>query len=133
MKMNNMADDVTVLDTEDSYEEVIEKEKKAGETKWSFHIAGVKFHQMNSVILDVAEGNILALVPEPTNRFDPNAVRIIYARADKEAMLGYVPKKFSAEVSAAITIGTKLECEVMEFKRQAKTWEMCLVEIREVG
>ena len=102
------------------------------EPLWKFYIAGVKFHQMNSVLNDIVEGNVLALVPEPTNRYDPNAVRIIYARHDKEAMLGYVPKKFSAEVSARLFIGSSLECVVTEFKRQAKPWEMCKVEIREV-
>ena len=107
-------------------------EETEGLPKWSFYIAGVKFHQMNSVIHDIAEGDILALVPEPSNKFDPNAVCIIYARHDKEAMLGYVPKKFSSEVAAALFIGTPLECVVTEFKRAAKTWEMCLVEIREV-
>jgi len=113
-------------------EEQGEKDDEHLLTKWSFMIAGVKFHQMDSVINDIAEGNYLGLVAEPTNKFDPNAVRIIYARHDKEAMLGYVPKKFSSEVSAALFIGTKLECEIVEFKRQAKTWEMCKVEIREV-
>lgn len=122
---------------DDYLEGIIEKEEEEQQEDlngclWSFFIAGVQHHQMNSVINDISVGNVLVLIPEPTNKFDPNAVRIIYARHDKEAMLGYVPKKFSAEVSASIFIGTLLECEVVEFNKQAKTWEMCRVEIREV-
>ena len=43
----------------------------------SFYIAGVKFHQLATIIEKLKVNNKLTLVPEPTNKFDPNAVNKI--------------------------------------------------------
>jgi len=102
------------------------------EVTHQFYIAGVKFHQLHSVIDLIEEGSYLRLVPEPTNKFDPNAVRIEYATFEKEAMLGYVPKVSSAAVSAVIAVGKKLECVVISLNPSEKPWKQCKVEIREV-
>jgi len=98
-----------------------------------FFIAGVQHHRINDVLHKMEEGNNLLLVPEPTNPYDPNAVRIEYATFEEQTMIGYVPKKFSSEVSAAIVIGKPLECVVTLLNKSAKPWEMCKVEIREVN
>lgn len=97
----------------------------------SFFIAGVQHHQYKEIFNDVVVGDSLLLIPEPTNKFDPNAVRIEYGRHDKQTMLGYVPKKFSSEVASAFEI-FRLECELVEFDKSAKPWEMFKVEIRRV-
>jgi hypothetical protein len=47
-------------------------------------------------------------------------------------MCGYVPKKFSAEVSALLAIGTPIECVITELNKNAKPWECCKGELREV-
>lgn len=98
-----------------------------------FYIAGVQHHQMHKVINLLKEGDTLQLVPEPTNRFDPNAIRIELVATDGDTMCGFVPKKFSSEVAAAFEIGTKLECVIVELIPSAKPWEQCKVEIREVN
>lgn len=102
------------------------------ETTHKFFIAGVKHHQLHTVINDISEGDNLMLVPEPTNKFDPNAVRIEFATFEKQAMLGYVPKRFSSEVSAMIELGKPLECVLVKLNKTAKPWEMAEVEIREI-
>lgn len=94
----------------------------------SFFIAGVQHHQMHSVLKDLEEGQTLHLVLEPTNKYDPNAVRIEH----KGTMLGFVPRKFSSEVTAMVTVGKTLECTISTLNKTAKPWEMCKVEIREV-
>jgi len=96
-----------------------------------FYIAGVKFHQLGSIISKVKVGDYLDLIPEPTNKFDPNAIRIEYPDADASIMLGYVPKKFSSEISAMLEIGSNLNCVVTELNVAAEPWEQCKVVISE--
>lgn len=85
-----------------------------------FFIAGVKFHQYKMVEKDLVEGMELILNPEPTNKYDPNAVRI---ETMNGVMLGYVPKKFSSEICAQIDTGLRLTCEITKIDLEAKAWE----------
>ena len=96
-----------------------------------FFIAGVRFHNFDLVINDIAEGDHLILTPEPSNKFDPNAVRIEYLVSD-HIMLGYVPKKHSSEVCAMIEVGGEIKCVLTKLTREAKPWEQCKVEIRKM-
>ena len=95
----------------------------------TFKIAGVKFHEYKKVIDKISENDILKLEPEPTNPYDPNAVKILY----QNTMLGYVPKKFSSEVSASIEAfgPDKVKCILTKFEKGAKTYEMFEVTIKE--
>ena len=92
----------------------------------SFYVAGVQHHQWRSVIDEMEEGHQLMLVPEPSNKFDPNAVRIVY----NKVMIGYVPKKFSAEIASMIDIGEDYVCKVEKLNKQAKPWEMIKVVVK---
>ena len=98
--------------------------------KRSFFIAGVQFRpkeDISQALKGMKVGDILTLDPEPTNRFDPNAVRIL----KDDNFLGFVPKKFSAEVSAMLEVYTTVECVVEEIDLKAKFWEMCKVTVRD--
>ena len=68
------------------------------------HIAGVKFHPGAKEILDeLADGSDLFLEPEPDNKFDPDAVRILHKGADdKFTIVGYIPKFLSQKISFLI-------------------------------
>ncbi len=98
-----------------------------------FYIAGVKFHKLATVINKLRIGIRLTLTPEPTNRFDPNAVKIEYHDFDELVMLGYVPKKFSSEISARFDIDLNFECVITELNPGAKPWEQCKVVIRDIN
>ena len=104
--------------------------------KRSFFIAGVQFRpkeEINAAGKDLVVGDTLLMVPEPDNKFDPNAVKLIHVlKTDEEyiCFLGYVPKKFSSEVSALLSIGAELQCVVDEVNPAAKTYEMFKVTIR---
>ena len=103
--------------------------------KRTFYVAGVQFRPKGDITLAsniLKEGDKLFLLPEPTNKFDPNAVRIIFDNGGVQFMLGFVPKKFSASVSAVIEVGVKLDCILTTFNPSAKPWEMLEVEIVEV-
>jgi len=97
-----------------------------------FFIAGVQFHQLKTIIDKLEVDNYLQLTPEPTNKFDPNAVRIECFTNDGDVMCGYVPKKFSSEIAASIEAGFTLECTITELNKNAKPWEQCKVSIKEV-
>jgi hypothetical protein len=92
-----------------------------------FYIAGVQHHLLSTVISKLSEGDELDLVPEPTNKFDPNAVKIEY----KGVMCGYIPKKFSAEIAGMLGIDTDLVCEITKLDPSAKPWKQCEVIIKE--
>ena len=94
-----------------------------------FYIAGVQFHEMKSAIRHLKQDQNLSLTLEPSNSYDPNAVRIEYNEQDQCFMLGYVPKKFSSEISAAIEVGIKVGCKIIELNPSAKPWEQCLVRL----
>ena len=102
--------------------------------KREFFIAGVQFRpqvEIRATASVLKPGDVLLLEPEPTNRFDPNAVQIIYP--EEQIFLGYVPKKFSSEVSGLLEGGIDLECIVKSVDPKAKTYEMFSVVIREVS
>ena len=103
---------------------------------YEFYVAGVQHHKLHTCIKEMKEGDSLILVTEPTNRFDPNAVRIEFNSLDKgeQVMLGYVPKAkgdYSSKVSALMIL-RPIRCEVLELKPEAKTWEQLKVGIFDV-
>jgi hypothetical protein len=99
----------------------------------TFYIAGVQHHQMHGVLNLLRVEDTFVLTAEPTNKYDPNAVRIEDHRAEGVTMCGYVPKKFSSEVSAMLTIGKPLTCKITELFPDRKPWEQCKVTIEEVA
>ncbi len=102
-------------------------EKESNGFSKTFFIAGVQHHKMHTCLHLLSKGLDLKLWPEPDNKFDPNAIKIEVGGA----MLGYVPKKFSSELSAMLEI-VDLTCTIVELNKEAKPWEMCKVEIKEV-
>ena len=91
-----------------------------------FFIAGVQHHDMKKVIDKLKEGDILTLEQEPTNKYDSCAVKIL---SQDGTMLGYVPAKFSPEVTATIDLDEKVTCAIISLNRSARPWEQCEVEI----
>ena len=95
-----------------------------------FYIAGVQFHDSKMVINYLKVGTVLKLNPDPTNKFDSNAVEIAYYAKNAPYMLGFVPAKISAEISAAMEINDVV-CEITEVTPSAKPWERIKVIIKE--
>ncbi len=97
-------------------------------TERKFFIAGVKFlPNAVSILSELNEGDILDLEPEPTNKFDPNAIKIMCGTEH----VGFVPKTLSAEISAMIEVN-ECECEIVTLNKGSKPWELCEVVIRPV-
>ena len=107
-----------------------DEERKA---LYEFYVAGVQHHQLHTCIKEIKVGDVLKLDPEPDNRFDPNAVQVVFYGEDHPVMLGYLPKAkgaYSSKVSAALE-HMNLRCEVLELNPEAKTWEQLKVAIFE--
>ena len=106
----------------------------------TFYIAGVQFRPASALeaIKSLSEGDELILDPEPENKYDANAIRIMfdYEKGDlvTREHLGYVPKKFSAELTAMIEVDglDSLTCTVTKVDPGGKKWEMCEVEISSI-
>ncbi len=94
----------------------------------TFFIAGAQYHNLPKEINRLKLNDLLELKTEPENKFDPNAVRIMLG----DSFLGYVPKKFSSEVTSMLEIGIYLECKVIELNPKGKPWEMCKVMVKEI-
>ena len=52
-------------------------------------IAGLKFHEAWNILEPVYQSTIATLVPEPDNKYDPNAIKVL---GYDGKMLGYIPK-----------------------------------------
>jgi hypothetical protein len=133
-------EDLSYLTTEYARSKMIEEynnksKQKEIVMKRQFFIAGVQFRprpKIDAAAKQMEVGSGLLLKPEPTNKFDPNAVQIIFkgvAGEREPIFLGYVPKKFSSEVTALLSIDAPIVCVVDEVNPAAKTYEMFKVTI----
>lgn len=93
-----------------------------------FFVAGVQHHEMHKVINDLEIGDEFELQPEPENKYDPNAIRLVYG----DVMCGYIPRKLSAEISAAMERGAELECVIVTLNKDTSPWEWCEVVVRPI-
>jgi len=91
---------------------------------YEFYVAGVKFHELHKCIDNIKVGDSLPMEPEPTNKYDPNAIKLHFG----DFMVGYVPAKLSADVSAELSI-RPLICVVTEVNPAEKPWAQLKVAI----
>ena len=99
-------------------------------TKWEFYVAGVQHHEIYKCLKDMEVGDNLLLRPEPTNRFDSNAIRIEYMLDDIFLMIGYVPGKISMWIAEAINRpGKTTTCKIIELNKEEKPWKQIKVVI----
>ncbi len=67
----------------------------------TFHIAGFTYWDGLEVFDELKIGTVLKLEAEPTNGYDPNAVKILF----NEIMLGYIPSGENEEISKFLQLG----------------------------
>ena len=75
-------------------------------------LAGFRYHDAPAVFADIKPGDALALVREPANPHDPNAVRVEW----QGRMLGYVPRAENAAVAWALDRGEPLRARVSKVR-----------------
>jgi hypothetical protein len=71
--------------------------------KLAFEVAGVRYRQEAFETAQVKKGDVVELQPEPTNKFDANAIKVV-----KDGHhIGYIPKMFTADVHSLIEQSVK--------------------------
>lgn len=85
-----------------------------------FSIAGSSFHAgAAGYIGRLQPKHPLSIVREPTNKYDPNAVAVMWGRA----MLGYVPRGLAAQLAPLIDKGVEFKCA----KAPNVMWGVCVL------
>lgn len=97
-----------------------------------FFVAGVKFRKGWKENLEaLEEGQELILVPEPTNKFDKYAIKIM---SPEGVQLGYVPAKTGEALilSQAMTSGKIFKATATELAVDFEPWRALQVLVEEV-
>jgi hypothetical protein len=76
-------------------------------------LAGFVYYDGKEVWERMKRGDALALVREPSNPHDPNAVRIEW----QGRMLGYVPRKDNADLARQMDHGARVVARVTELHK----------------
>lgn len=91
-------------------------------------VAGFQYHQGELLWVLMRRGDRLALVREPDNEYDCEAVRIDWSRFK----LGYVPRIENHAVSQMLDRGEKLAARIVELRRSTNPWKRVQVGIEMV-
>ena len=75
--------------------------------------AGLAHHEAKAVWSDLAPGDPLVLVREPTNSDDPDAVRVEW----RGRLLGYLPRVDNADVARMLDRGQPLAASIRSVAR----------------
>ena len=94
----------------------------------TFKLAGAKFHNLHKVLEQVEEGDGLDLVPEPDNKYDPNAIKVLW----EGTMIGYIPRVFSAEVAGLLESGAELGARIDRLNKDAKPWDQVTLIVEDI-
>ena len=79
------------------------------------HLAGRKYHDADEVWNELKVGTQLGLRLDKENRFDGNAVEVIYTNDKKEEFrLGYIPREENEQIAAFLEMGWTdiFECRI---------------------
>ena len=76
-------------------------------------LAGFRHHEAKALWNDMRVGDQLALVREPANPYDANAVRVEW----QGHKLGYVPRVQNADVARQLDLGVPLAARISKFTK----------------
>ena len=92
-------------------------------------IAGLTYHDADSTVDELQEGDRLVLVRQKNNHYDSNAVAVALLddyngnpdEFDFDNILGYIPRECNAQLATMLDMGWTdlLNAEIMEIKRHA--------------
>lgn len=88
-------------------------------------LAGAQYYEADAQWHDMRVGDELALVREPDNEHDPNAVRVEW-RGHK---LGYLPRAENRAVAAELDRGTPLAARIAQLLTHRNPWRRVRVDI----
>ena len=88
-------------------------------------LAGFQYHAGKSLWPRMQVGDALALIREPDNRFDANAVRVEW----QGQKIGYVPRRENADVARFMDSGQNLEARIARLAEVRDPWSRVRFEI----
>lgn len=102
------------------------------------HLAGRKYHDADEVWDELKVGTVLRLELDKENRYDTNAVAIIYERMDKkgaveeEFLIGYIPREKNEMISNFLEMGwgDVFECRISKIDPEAHPEDQVQLTIR---
>jgi hypothetical protein len=84
-------------------------------------LRGARFRPFDAqlILLKLKAGDRLRLVPEPDNRFDPNAIQVLGTApgddgAPVEAFIGYIAKEDCEDVHSMLAVGVPIKATILE-------------------
>lgn len=87
------------------------------------HLAGRQYHDADEVWNELKVGTVLQLERDTENRFDGNAVQVIYEneRRDDRYLIGYIPREDNEDISAFLDMGWGeiFECRISKINPDA--------------
>lgn len=92
-------------------------------------VAGFRFHAGLEVAGRIRAGHPLTLVRDPGNRFDPNAIRLLW----EGRQIGFVPRTENAAAARLLDHGRVLEALVVAVNHRAAPWERVRFRLELVG
>lgn len=103
------------------------------------HLAGRKYHDADEVWKELSVGTKLKLVRDTNNRFDPNAVAIVYEKSacehcseKKNFLLGYIPQEGNNSIASFFDMGwgNIFECRINKINPDAHSENQIRITIR---
>jgi hypothetical protein len=88
-------------------------------------LAGFQYHQAGNFWSALRVGDDLALIREPENPHDHNAVRVEW----RGQMLGYLPRAENRAVAAEMDRGTKVAGRIARLREDGNPWQRVLIEV----
>lgn len=92
------------------------------------HLAGRQYHDVDEVWDELHVGTLLELQRDLDNRYDKNAVAVIYHQGmdeetgeSEEFLLGYIPSDDNEEIAQLLEMGWNeiFECRICKIKPEA--------------
>lgn len=90
------------------------------------HLAGRRYHDVDEVWEELKVGTKLTLVRDLENRFDTNAVAVVYEKRSKENesetyLLGYIPRNENEVIAQLLEMGWNniFECRINKIDPEA--------------
>lgn len=90
------------------------------------HLAGRQYHDCNEVFGKLEVGTRVKLVRELDNRYDPDAVAVVYenvleASEVEEVLLGYIPSAHNTDLAAFLEMGWDkiFDCRISRINPEA--------------
>ena len=88
-------------------------------------LAGFQYHDGQALWAEMRAGDALALVREPDNPHDANAVRVEW----RGRMLGYLPRAENRSVAAEMDRGARVEARIARLTEHRNPWRRLLIEV----